>query len=115
MEQKINDFINNLKNKGHHGYGVPYGEAFYLFDKTDEVVYNIKTGKQLKWCWTDNNFTEEMKKKYSANCYVQLSDGHGGRSRRIRLKEFRAGINYVYGIKTLPIYMEEYDLTKEDL
>lgn len=75
MSEKI---INGLKNIGHHGYTIQYGDGHYLFDSTDEVIYNLKTGKTLVW-QKRNNLGED---------FVQLYDGHGGRSRRYYKRDF---------------------------
>lgn len=79
VEKKLFKLAKELKSKGHHGYSVPYGDNYYLFDKTDKIVYNVKTGQALKWL---KNY------EYSHDCFVYLSDGHGNRSKRYYLHEF---------------------------
>ena len=78
MEEKLSKLIEELKSKGHHGYSVPYGDNIYLFDKTDKIVYNVKTGKVLKW----------LKHPTTSNLYVCLYDGHGIRSKRFYESDF---------------------------
>lgn len=92
------------------GYVIQWGSNCYAFVRSEEAVYNMKTGRKLKWQWTEMCSSDSMKTKYSKNCFVRFSNGAGKQSRRIRLKEFLAGPEYVYGQKELPVYMEEYDL-----
>lgn len=75
MSEKI---VNGLKNIGHHGYTIQYGDGYYLFDSTDEVIYNLKTGKTLVWQKRDNRGGE----------FIQLYNGHGKRSKRYYKRDF---------------------------
>ena len=74
--------VEELKEKGHHGYVFKWGKNQYLFDKTDEVIYNLKTEHQLKWLGRDDCPFKEG--------YVYLYDGGGDKTRfKMHLRDFK--------------------------
>ena len=75
-KEKVIALVEKLKSQGHHGYSFGFGDSVYLFDKTDRVVYNAKTGYQIKWL-TRKNLNE----------YIEPTDGHGHRVMRLYLHQ----------------------------
>ncbi len=75
-KEKVMALVEELKSQGHHGYMFGFGDSIYLFDKTDQVVYNAKTGHKLKWLTREN-----------LNKYIEPTDGHGHRAMRLYLHQ----------------------------
>lgn len=90
-KEKVMELVEKLKSQGHHGYSFGFGDSVYLFDKTDQVVYNTKTGYKLKWLIREN-----------LNEYIEPTDGHGHRVMRLylhQLNKYNTGEEFYQALK----------------
>ena len=95
-KEKIMALVEKLKSQGHHGYSFGFGDSVYLFDKTDQVVYNAKTGYKLKWIRQQQKCVS-----ISTDWYVRPTDGHGHQVGRLylhQLNKYNTGKEFLSGI-----------------
>lgn len=77
------NLVKELREKGHKGTIFSWGKNLYLWDDTDEVVYNYKTEHQLKWYKNPGSRPE-----YDG--YVFLYDGGGDATRcKVYRRDFK--------------------------
>ena len=75
------NLVKELREKGHKGTIFSWGKNLYLWDETDEVVYNYKTERQLKWNDADTS-------RYGG--YIFLCDGGGDATRcKVYRRDFK--------------------------